>query len=274
MGKLHGKVAIVTGANLVDAGLGIGGATALLMAREGARVVAADLVEEPVRRLVEKITSEGGEAVAVRADLRDEHDVQEMVGRAIRAFGGVHILHNNAAAMPRTDGDVVTLDASVWDTVMDVNARGTMLACKYAIPHMIKGGGGVIVNTSSIAGLTGDLARVAYGASKAAINNLTQYVATQYGRYGIRCNAICPGGTRTATYKATVTAQEAQMFLKHTLIPRLAEPEDIAKIVVFLASDDSALITGQVIAVDGGFLAHMPYYDDLIDLAAPAASQQ
>ncbi|MFN8627431.1 MAG: SDR family oxidoreductase [Candidatus Binatia bacterium] len=271
MGRLTGKVAVVTGATLVDEGVGIGGATALLMAREGARVVVADILREPVERLAAHIGSAGGDAVACVVDLRRETQVAAMVETAIRRFGRLDILHNNAAAIPRADADIVTMDAAVWDTVMEVNVRGTMLACKYAIPHMINGGGGAIVNTSSGSSLAGDLVRAAYGVSKAAINTLTQYIATQYGKQGIRCNAVCPGGTRTPTFKASMTAELERMLLRHTLTPRICRPEDLANVVVFLASDDAAMITGDVIAVDGGLLAHLPFFADFQELGASTA---
>jgi len=260
MGKLNGKVAIVTGAYWVEAGNSIGGATALLMSREGAKVVVADIIGEPAERLAAKIKSEGGKAIACHVDLRQEKQIYTMVEAAIREFGSLDILHNNAAVLPQPgDKDVVRMDSAAWDMSMEGNVRGTMLACKYAIPHMIKGGGGAIVNTSSGGGLAGDMSRTAYGVSKAAINALTQYVATQYGKQGIRCNAVCPGPVLSATAKGTLTPEAHDMLLKHTLTPRLGLPKDIANIVVFLASDDAAYITGQIIPVDGGILAHMPY---------------
>ncbi|MBP1688747.1 MAG: short-chain dehydrogenase [Deltaproteobacteria bacterium] len=271
MGRLTGKVAVVTGATLVDEGVGIGGAAALLMAREGARVVVADVLQEPVERLAARIRSEGGEAVACHVDLRSESEIVAMVETALRVFGKLDILHNNAAAIPRADADIVTMDTAVWDLVMEINVRGTMLACKYAIPHMIKGGGGAIVNTSSGSGLAGDLVRAAYGVSKAAINTLTKYIATQYGKQGIRCNAVCPGGTQTPTFKASMTPELEQMLLRHTLTTRICRPEDLANVVVFLASDDAAMITGEVIAVDGGLLAHLPFFADFMQLGAPTA---
>ncbi len=271
MGKLTGKVAIITGATLVDEGVGIGGATALLMAREGACVVVADILQGPVERLAARIKSMGGEAIACNADLRDERQIAALIETAIHTFGRIDILHNNAAAIPRADTDIVGMESAVWDMVMEVNVRGTMLACKYAIPHMIKCGGGAIVNTSSGSGLAGDLVRAAYGVSKAAINTLTQYIATQYGKQGVRCNAVCPGGTQTPTFKASMTPELEQMLLRHTLTTRICQPEDLAKVVVFLASDDAAMITGEVIAVDGGLLAHLPFFADFMQLGAPTA---
>lgn len=260
MGKLNGKVAIVTGAYLVEGSNSIGGTTALLMSREGAKVVAADIVDEPAERLVAKIKSEGGEAVVCHVDLRKEDQIEAMVETAIREFGGLDILHNNAANLPGPDdGDVVKMDSSIWDKTMEVTVRGTMLTCKHAVPQMIKRGGGAIVNTSSGAGLTGDVHHTAYGVSKAAINMLTQYVATQYGKQGVRCNAICPGLMRTATAKAFITPEVQQLHLKHSLSQRLGLPEDIANMIIFLASDDAAYINGQIISVDGGIFAHSPF---------------
>lgn len=270
MGKLAGKVAIVTGAYLVEGGDSIGGATALLMAREGAKIVAADIVDEPVQMLVEKIRKEGGEAVACHVDLRSEEAIKAMVETALQAFGGLDILHNNAAALPGPgDRDVVLMEAATWDKTMEISVRGTMLACKHAIPHMIGRGGGAIVNTSSNTSLAGDAARTAYGVSKAAINALTQYTATQYGKQGIRCNAVCPGLMLTATAKATITPAAHDMVLKYTLTPRLGVPEDIAGTVVFLASNDAAHITGQIIVVDGGMLVHTPFSSEA-SLIGPA----
>lgn len=260
MGKLKGKVAIVTGAYLSGAGMSIGGATALAMAREGAKIVAADIVDEPVANLVAKIKSEGGEAVGCHVDLRNEDKIKAMIETAMREFGRIDILHNNAAALPGPDDlDVVSMEAATWDRTMEITVRGTMLVCKHAVPHMIKGGGGAIINTASGAGLCGDSARTAYGVAKAGVICLSQYVATQYGKQGIRCNAICPGLMLTATAKATITPEAHDMVLKYTLTPRLGLPEDIANMTVFLASDDAAFITGQTIQVDGGIMAHTPF---------------
>lgn len=270
MGKLSGKVAIVTGAYLVDGGNSIGGATALLLAKEGAKVVAADIVDEPVARLVAKIKSEGGEAVACHVDLRNEDTIKAMIEKAVSEFGGLDILHNNAAALPGPgDRDIVMMEAATWDRAMEITVRGTMLACKYAIPEIIKRGGGAIVNTASGAGVAGDMARTAYGVSKAAVISLTKYAATQYGKQGIRCNAICPGLMLTATAKATITPEVEEMMLKYTLTPRLGTPEDIANIVAFLVSDDASFITGEIIAVDGGIFAHVPSSSESV-LIGPA----
>ena len=190
-----------------------------------------------------------------------------MVGAAVTAYGGLDILHNNAAAthLAATDDlPVGAADPDVWDDTMRVNLRGSMVAIQAAVPHMVARGGGSVINTSSGAGLTGDLGNPAYGASKAALISLTRYVATEFGKQGIRCNAISPGYIVIAE-KPGRDAVNATM-LRHALTPRLGRPEDIAALVVFLASDESAFITGQNICVDGGMLAHQPFVADFREL--------
>ena len=146
---------------------------------------------------------------------------------------------------------------------MATNVRGPMLGCKYAIPEMLKVGGGSIVNTSSNAGQMGDLLRVAYGVSKAGVDSLTRYVATMYGKQGVRCNAISPGVVATPALVNNVSQAELDMFEAHHLTPYMGLPEDIAAVVVFLLGADSRFITGQVINVDGGMLAHTPLYQQM-----------
>ncbi len=261
MGSLDGKIAIVTGA-----ARGIGAATALRVAAEGAHTAVADLDIDGARRVVAKIVAAGGSATAVAVDLGDIESVRLMVDTVVRAFGGLDILHNNAAAThlaARMDLAVADADPAVWDETMRINLRGTMVAIQAAIPHMIARGGGSIVITSSGAGLSGDLSHPAYGASKAALNNLTQYVATQYGKQGVRCNAIAPGFIVTDASEGSAYGAVRDTMLRHHLTPRLGRPEDIAAAVVFLASDESAFITGQTLCVDGGMLAHAPYVADM-----------
>jgi NAD(P)-dependent dehydrogenase (short-subunit alcohol dehydrogenase family) len=156
------------------------------------------------------------------------------------------------------DGWIAELEAEIWDRTMAVNLRGPMLGCKYAIPAMLARGGGSIIQTSSASGLAGDLTRAAYSASKAGLDSLTRSVATQYGKQGIRCNSIAPGVIATPAVAANVPKEALDAYLGSTLTPRLGLPEDIAAAVVFLASDDSVFITGQVLSVDGGLLAHHP----------------
>jgi len=258
MGRLDGKIAIITGA-----ASGIGRVTAERVAAEGARTVVADLNAAGARDVAAKIAAAGGQAIAVPVDLGDTDSVRAMVDTAVAAYGGLDILHNNAAATALAatrDLPVSEADPAVWDETMQVNLRGTMVAIQAAVPHLIARGGGSVINTASGAGLAGDVRPPAYGASKAALVSLTRYVATEFGRQGVRCNAISPGFI-IIPEKPGREAVHATM-LRHQLTPRLGRPEDIAALVVFLASDESAFITGQNICVDGGALAHQPFLAD------------
>jgi NAD(P)-dependent dehydrogenase (short-subunit alcohol dehydrogenase family) len=265
-GKLEGKVAIVTGA-----ASGIGRATALLMAAEGAAVVVADLNADGAARVVAEIARAGGRAHAQPCDVADEASVAALVAAAVKVFGGLDVLHNNAAAsepaLLSRDLDVTSLEVAVLDRTIAVNLRGPLLGCKHAIPRMLERGGGAIVNTSSAAALVGDPVRTAYGASKAALDSLTRYVATQYGKRGIRCNSIAPGVIATPALAANVPKQQIEIYERSHLTPRLGLPEDIAAAAVFLASDDAAFITGQTLSVDGGLLAHHPSWAEFSLLA-------
>ncbi|WP_157218349.1 SDR family NAD(P)-dependent oxidoreductase [Flavisphingomonas formosensis] len=260
---LSGKVAIVTGA-----GSGIGRATAQALARAGAAVVAADLDGGSAARVAQEIGAAGGRATGVRTDVAQEGDIRAMIETAVAEYGGIDILHNNAAAsspaLMSRDRDIVSMDIEVWDEAFAVNLRGPMLGCKHAIPQMLKRGGGVIVNTSSASGLTGDVVRPAYGASKGGLGALTLYVATQYGKQGIRCNAIAPGVMETPALAANVSEEDIALYRRNHLTPRLGRPEDVAAAVVFLASPGAAFITGQVISVDGGLLSHHPTYAEFM----------
>jgi NAD(P)-dependent dehydrogenase (short-subunit alcohol dehydrogenase family) len=262
-GRVQGKAALVTGA-----GGGIGAACALALAREGAAVAVADIDLAAANRTAAYIEEEGGRAIALQVDLGDEASVTAMVNAAAQALGGLDILHNNAADTRLSgtlDMPVERVDTTVWDDILRINLRGTMVAARAAIPHLRKRGGGVIINTSSNAALAGALSHSAYSASKAAINSLTQSIATQHGKEGIRCNAISPGLIVTAaTRDKYVESGVGDIMLRHQLSPRLGQPEDIAAAVVFLASDEASFITGQVICVDGGSLAHQPYVADFM----------
>lgn len=254
---LEERVAIVTGA-----ASGIGKASASALAEAGARVVVGDLDEDGAEAVARTIRSSGGEARAVHVDVADEDSIMKMVETAVEQFGGLDILHNNAAAsdvaVVGRDGLLVDLDTRIWDQTMTVNLRGPMLGCKHAIPVMLERGGGSIIQTSSASGLRGDLSRAAYSASKAGLDSLTRSVATQYGKLGVRCNSIAPGVIATPALEANIPAEALEAYLGSTLTPRLGRPEDIASAVVFLASDEASFITGQVLSVDGGALAHHP----------------
>ena len=258
---LEGKVAIVTGA-----GSGIGRASAGRLARAGAKVVVADINLAGAEETVTQIADAGGEAAAVEADVSDESSVSAMVAATVDRFGSLQLLHNNAAdvVIIQRDVDITSMDTEVWDRTLQVNLRGPMLGCKHAIPHMLAAGGGAIVTTSSTSGQFGDLSRVAYGVSKAGIDSLTRYVATLYGKQGIRCNAVAPGVVRTPALIANVPADQIELFRRNHLTPDIAEPNDVAEVVAFLLSDAAAYITGQVVNVDGGLVCHTPLFSNFM----------
>jgi NAD(P)-dependent dehydrogenase (short-subunit alcohol dehydrogenase family) len=257
--RLEGKVAIVTG----GAG-GIGRATALALAREGACVLVADVDADRNQGVVDEIVSEGGRASGAVVDVSVEDQVRGMVDAAVDTFGGLDVLHNNAALTTATrtwfDGAITEVQVEEWDQAMNVNVRGPMFGCKHAIPRMIERGGGSIVNTSSGASIRGDRGLTAYAASKAALNALTLSVATQYGKEGIRCNAVLPGQILTQRSGSSRDPERRDVMLRNTLTPYLGEPEEIANAVVFLASDESRFVTGQLLPVDGGLTSHLPQY--------------
>ncbi len=269
--RLEGKVAIVTG----SAG-GIGAVTAQVLASEGAAVVVADIDAERATAHAERLRSAGARAIAIGVDIADETSVRAMVAETVDAFGRIDLLHNNAASRrypSQDDRPVAEADVEVWNEILRVNVIGTMLCTKHVLPVMIAGGGGSIVVTASDAGLTGALGHPAYGASKGALVSFVRYVATQYGKHGIRCNAISPGLIVTENVAKTYGPGPLQdMMLRNHLTPRLGLPDDIAGVVTFLASQDSAFITGQVLCVDGGLLAHAPYYSDEVRMRQDQAT--
>lgn len=257
--RVEGKVAIVTGA-----ASGIGQTTAELLASEGAAVVIADMNGPGAETVAAGIRERGGRAVSQTTDVTSEAEIECMIAAATDAFGGLHILHNNAAMTAASehvqDADLMTMTTEYWDRSFTVNLRGAMLACKHALPVMIAGGGGAIVNTSSNQSLAGDLSQFAYSAAKAGVNALTRSVATTYGRQGIRCNTVAPGFIRTPSAASSVSDEMSDALVSHNLVPRAGLPGDIAHAVLYLASDDAAFVTGQLISVDGGQLAHLPHY--------------
>jgi NAD(P)-dependent dehydrogenase (short-subunit alcohol dehydrogenase family) len=269
MKRLEGRVAIVTGSG------GIGAATARRLAAEGARVVICDIDMAGAEQSAAAVRAEGGEAIARPLDLASEESIAALIGDIRQRFGRLDILHNNAAATATSqmgrDMAITEMDSDIWDTAFRVNTRGTMLMIKHAIPLMLEHGGGSIINTSSGAALRGDLFGPAYAASKAAINCLTLYVATQYGKRGIRCNVVSPGLVVTQNVRDNLTAGQLDRIEGHNLTPYLGAPEDIAAAVAYLASDDARFMTGQVHVVDGGIIGPMPYFADVYKdfLASP-----
>lgn len=264
-GRVAGKIAIVTGAGIhAEHGYNIGGAIATALAREGARVVATEIEREGacVKRLAEQVRADGGELLPLILDQGDEEQIKATIDAAVETFGGLDIVCNNATAIFPEDTDLLGTSVALWDRTMNVNAKGAFLMCKYALPHLLQRGGGSIVNTSSGSGVFGDDIRIAYGASKAAVNTLTKYIATQYGKQGVRCNAVMPGLTLSSHVKQVMPAEGIEIFKKHTLTPHLGDPMQIANLVLFLASDEAAFINAEVISIDGGLLAHQPYIAD------------
>ena len=261
--KLEGRVAIVTGS-----GANIGEACVKTLANAGARVVVADINIDGAKRVATEINEAGGDAFAHLVNLLDEDSIRTLVDAVVERYGRIDILHNNAAdtrpAQLAADGPITQLEASVWDAAFGVNTRGTMLMTKHCLPIMIKGGGGSIINTSTGVSILGDIFNPAYSSSKGAVNSFTRNTAAQFGKKNIRCNAILPGLILTPLSRAVMTLEQQQLMEKHTLLPRLGDPADIAKALLFLASDDSSFVTGQLLAVDGGISTHQPYVGEVL----------
>ncbi len=261
MGRLANKSAMITGG-----ASGIGRACAMRMAQDGAQVMIADINMENARTVVAEISGAGGAAQAVECDITQEDSIRDAVAATVAAFGRLDILHNNAAYVPlealEADVDILTIPTHLWDAVMQGTLRGTMLGCRYGVIEMLKTGGGSIINTSSMYGMSAFNRQPTYGISKAAINMLTEYVATAFGKRGVRCNAVAPSMIRTPLLESFIPEEMVRFNAEATLTPFLGEPEDIAAIVAFLASDDARYLNGQVIRADGGTTAHLPTYSD------------
>lgn len=258
---LDGKVAIVTGAASVHSDTGIskpgqGSASAARLAELGASVVLADIDGEAAEKRAEGIRESGGVAVAVEVDVRKEDQVQAMVRTAVDEFGRLDILHNNAADLAALfdpgDPDITQLEVDTWRAVAGSIVLGSMLGCKHAIPAMLHSdGGGSIICTTSVSGQMGELNLTIYSTSKAAVNQLARSVSTQWGKRGIRCNAIAPGLILSPPSLAIGDELLAE-YERHSDTPHNGEPGDVANLVAFLASDAARYITGEVIRIDGG----------------------
>lgn len=255
--SFENKVAVVTGG-----ASGIGEATVRTLATLGASVVIADVDTIRAEAVATELTAAGFQALACRADILIEEDIKAMIDLAVDRFGGIDILHNNAG-VPRTvapDCEILDLPIDWWRKTIDAHLTSAMLGCKYAIPHMIARGGGAIVNTSSSSANEATVDLPSYSVAKAGLHQLTREIAAVHGRDNIRCNAVVPGAVLTPRGRATLTPEMFQLFAENTALPRLAQAQDIANVVVFLASDMAGMITGEAIPVDGGMMIKLPYW--------------
>ncbi len=252
--KLKDRVAIITGA-----ASGLGRASARLFAKEGAKVVAADIVADDGEETARLIREDGGEAIFVQVDVRSEADCQRMVKSAVEAFGRLDIMFNNVGLVGTTK-HIADLSLEDWNHVMSINMTGTFLGTKYAIPEMLKVGGGAIINTSSVAAILPQRAGSAYATSKAAVKAFTKATAVDYARKNIRANCIIPGPMETAFWNQVSAGDPAKkaayMEQVSKVLPmgRFADAAEVANVALFLASDESSFMTGAAVAVDGGQL--------------------
>lgn len=251
--QLEGKVALITGG-----GSGIGRATALLFAREGAAVAVVDLDESRAQAVAREIEDEGGQAIAVRCDVSQAADCQRAIQETVTAFGGLDILFNNAGIIRRAS--VLEISEEEWDQAMAVNVKSIYLMSRYAIPVIAKAGGGAIVNTGSGWGLVGGRNAVSYCASKGAVVNMTRAMALDHAAQKIRVNCVCPGDTDTGMLRSEAQQLGAttDAFLAEAAdrpLRRVGKPEDIAQAVLYLTSGASSFVTGTTLVVDGGGLA-------------------
>ena len=264
MKRLEGKVAIITGG-----GKGQGQAAAVLFAREGASIIVADWAEDAGRDTVTQIKQDGGKAEFVKVDVSSSKDVQEMIKFAVKTYGRIDVLYNNAGVSARPLGDsgkIIDVPEEAWDKAINVNLKSIFLCCKYAIPEMIKSGGGSIINTSSLAGILGGsgigpyfnkypvAGPMGYTAAKGGMIPMSKAIAIGYGANNIRCNVICPGPINTELMKPLKLDDAAIQESVTAAIPRrrLGKVEDIAYAALYLASDESSWVTGIVLPVDGG----------------------
>jgi 3(or 17)beta-hydroxysteroid dehydrogenase len=248
--RLEGKVALITGA-----AHGMGETEAKMFAKEGAKVVVADILEAEGQQAVAGLAEVGGEAIFVRLDVTKEEDWQKAVETTVARFGKLNILVNNAGISGSSSAGL--LDTAAWDTVMEVNAKGVFLGLKYAIPAMQQAGGGSIVNISSISGFVGqDYIHMAYNASKGAVRIMTKSAAVQYAKDGIRVNSVHPGVMPPMrTSRVAANAEHRQRMLAKVPMGREGRREEVGYAVLFLASDEASYITGTEVVVDGGYLA-------------------
>ena len=248
MERLSGKVAIVTGASA-----GIGRATALLFAAEGAKVIVGARRQSELDTLVEDIRAKGGDAVALAGDVRSEDYAKALVDLAVASYGRLDIAFNNAGTLGEA-GPSTGVSEAGWSDAIAINLTGSFLGAKHQIAEMVKHGGGSVIFTSTFVGYSFAFPGVAaYAASKSGLIGLTQALAAEFGPQGVRVNAILPGAVDTAMYRDMNNTPESQSFVTNLhALKRVAEPEELARSVLYLASDDSAFVTGTASLVDGG----------------------
>lgn len=254
MKRFEDQVVLVTGG-----GSGIGQATAIAFAHEGATVVVADINDKGGRKTIEMITAEGGKASFIKTDVSQENEVKALITQIVEKFGKLNCAFNNAG-IETTPTPLTKLTERFWDKIVNVNLKGIWLCMKYEIPQMFKQGGGAIVNTSSGAGLMGVVGMANYVASKHGVIGLTKTAALEWAKQGIRVNAVCPGVVRTpliTKYIELIPRLEKQLAKVHA-IGRIAEPEEIAAAVLWLCSDAASFVIGHALVVDGGIVAGRP----------------
>lgn len=253
MNRLNGKVAIVTGST---SGIGIG--IARLFAAEGAKVVICGRRESKGQAVVDRIVAEGGEASYHFMDITVTESIDRLFADTVEKYGKLDILVNNAANVGLKDGRVDELTLEMWDSIFQSDVRGTFYATKCALPYMQANQGGSIINIGSMASCGGDLGSTAYACAKAGVDLLTQSTALQYGKQNIRCNCVRPGLIVTPENEAHVPQAVKDIFTSNIMVNRYGCPEDIGHMCVYLASDESAYVTGQIVNVDGGLNSHVP----------------
>jgi NAD(P)-dependent dehydrogenase (short-subunit alcohol dehydrogenase family) len=250
--RLANIISLITGA-----GSGIGRESALLFAKEGSKVVVADIREEEGQKTVSLIKDTGGEATFIRSDVSDTGDVKAMISFTEKTYGQLNVLFNNAGIFHQKDGSVLETSEEIWDVVLNVNLKGVFLGCKYGIPALLRAGGGSIINTASFVALLGAAtSQIAYTASKGGVLALTREIAVEFARKKIRANAICPGPVQTPLLADLLADPDRrQRRLVHIPAGRFAEADEIARAALFLASADSSYINGSVFTIDGGITA-------------------
>ncbi|WP_135467978.1 SDR family NAD(P)-dependent oxidoreductase [Crenalkalicoccus roseus] len=249
MARLAGKVALITGA-----GTGIGRCTAELFAREGARVAIAEIDAASGEETAHRIAAAGGEAIALRADVGEPESIEAAIRRAARHFGGLHVLHNNAGGSTGADASAVEAPLEEFWRAIRLDLFGTFLGCRFGIPEIIRSGGGAVINMASVVALMGFPGRDCYTAAKGGVAALTRSLAVQFGRQGVRVNAIAPTVTLTERVRGLLAGSPAMQALSEQHLLGLGEPRDMAQAALYLASDESRLVTGVILPVDSGLL--------------------